>query len=388
MTLLSIEELEEELRLLQAKKERLSNLKGARTILRESVKPFDESTPHEELAERVEKCQRLLGELSEIEGKVQFVSARIGEIESEIDTIEAEERELGTQVKGVTLNLRHDIPLALDRWNQWVKIHHALIMDFNSINSFLSGYQVDSLEELETKAFQAQTGVFSIGKRLEELLREHPGLPGLDELGEIEEVESKFSQLKGRVDSLREELGLIEGKIHELTRIQAQLEGKSPLNIAVAWDDLCEKRIELDRLKEKVRVLTTAYSYLHDAIKEFHVSYREHLEDKATEYFRKLTCKSDRNVRFEDDFSIYVEDGGQVCHISQLSQGAQDQLYLSIRLAVADLISHNIQLPFIFDDPFLNTDSIRLQKIREILEGVDRQVLLFSHRDEFSQWSR
>ncbi|NLG69521.1 MAG: hypothetical protein GX496_08180 [Firmicutes bacterium] len=74
---------------------------------------------------------------------------------------------------------------------------------------------------------------------------------------------------------------------------------------------------------------------------------------------------------------------------AQLSKGAQDQLYLSLRLAIADLMASDLRLPFIFDDPFLNCDDERLRRIRETLDAIaagGRQVLLFSHRPDFTTW--
>jgi len=83
-----------------------------------------------------------------------------------------------------------------------------------------------------------------------------------------------------------------------------------------------------------------------------------------------------------------VEPDGSALAPSQLSKGAQDQLYLALRLAIGDLIAEEVRLPFVFDDPFLNCDDERLAHIRTALDrlAAERQVLLLSHREEFAAW--
>ena len=75
--------------------------------------------------------------------------------------------------------------------------------------------------------------------------------------------------------------------------------------------------------------------------------------------------------------------------IGQLSQGAQDQLYIALRLGVADLTStsDNIKVPLILDDPFLTSDDERLERIKEALQSLDRQVILLSHSPRFADWN-
>jgi len=74
--------------------------------------------------------------------------------------------------------------------------------------------------------------------------------------------------------------------------------------------------------------------------------------------------------------------------IAQLSQGAQDQLQIALRLAIADLVAGNFNLPLICDDPFLNFDSERLAQLQATLTGLgkERQVILLSHQETYRTW--
>ena len=62
--------------------------------------------------------------------------------------------------------------------------------------------------------------------------------------------------------------------------------------------------------------------------------------------------------------------------ISLNSKGAQDQLYIALRLAIADLVSSEINLPLIFDDPFVTCDNEELDNIGVALSRLidERQI--------------
>ncbi|NLZ28318.1 MAG: hypothetical protein GX887_05060, partial [Firmicutes bacterium] len=87
-------------------------------------------------------------------------------------------------------------------------------------------------------------------------------------------------------------------------------------------------------------------------------------------------------------FNIGVIEDGRECSVEQLSKGARDQLYLSLRFALADMLAENMRLPLIFDDPFTGTDDERLENIRKILhrQKDERQFIILSHAKTFKGW--
>ena len=81
-------------------------------------------------------------------------------------------------------------------------------------------------------------------------------------------------------------------------------------------------------------------------------------------------------------------DGLQPRRALTLSQGTADQLYLALRLAVADLVLPSPQAcPLILDDALLSFDDDRLAVVLHLLTELaeDRQILLFTcqHREFF-----
>ena len=72
-----------------------------------------------------------------------------------------------------------------------------------------------------------------------------------------------------------------------------------------------------------------------------------------------------------------------------LSSGTIDQIYLSARLALADLVSEHKNSLFILDDPFSGYDDQRLDNVMRFLKGLsdDHQILLLTSRDHYDKWA-
>jgi len=63
-----------------------------------------------------------------------------------------------------------------------------------------------------------------------------------------------------------------------------------------------------------------------------------------------------------------------------LSQGARDQVYLAVRLALVDLMSGGDPQPLFLDDPFVHFDPERRERAFALIETFARthQVVIFT----------
>ncbi|MDV2887592.1 hypothetical protein RYX45_20680, partial [Alkalihalophilus pseudofirmus] len=62
---------------------------------------------------------------------------------------------------------------------------------------------------------------------------------------------------------------------------------------------------------------------------------------------------------------------------NELSQATTEQLYVSIRLALATTLYENYQFPIIIDDSFVNFDAGRTRKVIELLKKLAGNQILF-----------
>jgi len=110
-------------------------------------------------------------------------------------------------------------------------------------------------------------------------------------------------------------------------------------------------------------------------------------EREVSEYFHEITSGVYEEVEFDQANEVIwarTADGAKL-EAERLSGGAYDQLYLSIRLALASKILGGEKGFFILDDPFLTSDTERLcrqfQILRELTES-GWQIIYFSVKDE------
>ena len=180
-----------------------------------------------------------------------------------------------------------------------------------------------------------------------------------------------------------------EGRALAAREALARLQGSDPIDVAVAELDLADARRAAVRLRGECDALALALRTLDAAVADFRGAHAERLEAAATRYFSAFSGIEDRRVVLDEAFAAHVvEPGGDVVLPAQLSQGARDQLAVALRLAVADLLAAEVRLPLVFDDPFLNWDEARTERLAAALRAVagDRQVVVLSHRSAVAAW--
>ena len=104
-------------------------------------------------------------------------------------------------------------------------------------------------------------------------------------------------------------------------------------------------------------------------------------------YFREMTDGQYEAVTFDlESNEITVrDDSGNLITADNLSGGAFDQLYLAIRLSMAEAIMGEEPGFLILDDPFVKSDYARLKHQMKVLKKVTRagwQVMYFSAKKE------
>lgn len=100
---------------------------------------------------------------------------------------------------------------------------------------------------------------------------------------------------------------------------------------------------------------------------------------KAEENLAFLTeGKYIRILSKEDGAGFLVESHHHIFYeAKELSQGTTEQLYLSIRIALAQTFYQNYCFPFIIDDSFVNFDEKRTEKVIQLLKNCERNQLIF-----------
>ncbi len=195
----------------------------------------------------------------------------------------------------------------------------------------------------------------------------------------LEEAEHRAEKLSGGADEIKKEL---RDKARELEERlgAARREEKEKER---------ELRAEYSALSLEYEAASLAAELLASAAEEFSNKFSPELERRASEIFSRLTGGSFSLVRIKNaDFEVDVSKGEAAPPRGELtlSQGTRDELWLSLRLALCDMLAEDgDELPIILDDVFVNFDDERAERALDYLAEIaeKRQIILFScHRRE------
>ncbi len=143
------------------------------------------------------------------------------------------------------------------------------------------------------------------------------------------------------------------------------------------WEAL---NTRIQGLNQTYKALELALSTLSEASDQLQRRFAPRISQQAQEIFSRLTGGRYRRLTLSEDLSVSTSADTETTLRPALwrSEGTIDQLYLSLRLAVArELTPH---APLVLDDALARFDDIRLEQAMAVLqeEAENRQVLLFT----------
>lgn len=151
---------------------------------------------------------------------------------------------------------------------------------------------------------------------------------------------------------------------------------------------LAEKRAEREALQDEYDAIALAMDALTQANTAIQSRFSPALGRRAAELFGRMTNGAYSAVLLDRSFNASAEAVGDPIarSVLSLSQGAADQLYLAVRLAICELVlPADRSIPLVLDDALTNFDDARCAAALELLleESKTRQILLLTcqHRE-------
>ena len=144
------------------------------------------------------------------------------------------------------------------------------------------------------------------------------------------------------------------------------------------------KKIE-DEAKEKVKELkasSLAIESLQEAYQEIRDNFGPILNKNVIDSFGRFTDGKYSDVMVADNYEMKVRNENNIMKADILSNGANDQLNLSLRLAFIDMIFKSKDVSIYLDDAFVQYDNKRLEKTIKYLVNVNfKQCIIFTCQD-------
>lgn len=146
---------------------------------------------------------------------------------------------------------------------------------------------------------------------------------------------------------------------------------------------LARKRERLAEVQDEYDAIALAMASLERANAALQNRFSPELGKRAAVYFSSLTGGKYEAVALDRAFhALITESGDSVARdAALLSQGASDQLYLAVRLAICDMaLPEEKHVPLVLDDALINFDDARCKAALELLvkAAETRQILLLT----------
>ena len=198
-----------------------------------------------------------------------------------------------------------------------------------------------------------------------------------DELTFTEEETAAFlSRYIRQRELMRSQLGNVQGQTVSLGDEETLQRELTALSQRIA------------KLKTVENALILAQETLETAAKELQRQYAPQIANRAKELVGRMTGGRYDRLTLDQNLTLQAGATGETNLQSWFwrSDGTVDQLYLALRLAVAEVLTPDA--PLILDDALVRFDDDRMEKALQILSelSIHRQVILFSCQNREKSW--
>ena len=164
----------------------------------------------------------------------------------------------------------------------------------------------------------------------------------------------------------REQYTLLSEKIHslelELADLRARVSSPAAIQERITY---LEGELFLSERKHAVYVL--AVEGLKRASEELRRSVAPTLARISGEYMSTLTDGRYTEMSLDSSFALTYKSAGEQRHIDHMSTGTRDMAYLSLRLALSDVISSEGRMPVMLDEATAHMDDTRACSLIRLL---------------------
>jgi len=199
------------------------------------------------------------------------------------------------------------------------------------------------------------------------------------------ELRVEYDRARARRDQVKGDLLPLEGSLDQQLRAAGDL--------VELEEQVADLRAQLGRMERAEAAITLAITELQNAEGEIQNSLAPVLAEGLSKRLPKLTHKRYAQAWVDPaDLSMHVAAArsSRQVPVENLSQGTQEQIYVCLRMVLAQALSpKGEQLPLIFDDPSVNSDDHRCYALLDTLLELSEtsQVVIFSHERRVADWA-
>lgn len=175
-----------------------------------------------------------------------------------------------------------------------------------------------------------------------------------------------------RMEFLMEHL---EGELREKETLLQNLKGE--------YEEYSQEVPKYEGIPMKLEALELSVSVMEHISRQMQGRIGTRLKKRTSQILRELTDGKYHQVDMDESLKMGVDTSEHYIPLEQLSRGAMEQVYFSLRMAVSEVLCQEEELPVLLDDVFAMYDEERLKRALLWLSKSGKQVLLCTcHRRE------
>ncbi|WP_144505588.1 ATP-binding protein [Bacillus mycoides] len=341
--------------------------------------------------ERIEKMQQLYRELEKKVERKSSLYEMISHFEHKLETVigskeysnlheaqsrmqnEKEKRQTCKQLKEKLAEWQEEYEFMQEQLKQLLVERDGLwhIAKSTDEEMFLeAGKLAEKREDADKQVGRLLPQIDLLEQRLTSLsLAEHYEADGYDEklkqeITAAQNCLAKEKELTERIAKHRIEIANLE-------------EGSTYGDLLHEWE---MKKSQVREQVKKWAAYAAAKTVLTKTKQYYHEVHLPRILQKSEEYFMYLTGGRYSKIFSPSEAESFIveRNDGMRFYSHELSQATAEQLYLSLRFALAKTFEHDY--PFIIDDSFVHFDAVRTNRTIELIKEIakDRQVIFFT----------
>lgn len=204
-----------------------------------------------------------------------------------------------------------------------------------------------------------------------------------EELGDVININFNYSyENEDEIDEVIKEKNIrlvdVEKKLKDIeNEIKNRFIGKR--TIPVIEEEIKEVESNIEKYETQLKASYVVSEVLTEVYDEIRSSFGPILNSNVITYFKEFTDGKYNEVMVSDNYEMKVKDDKSIMAAEALSNGANDQLYLSLRLAFVEMIFKNKDIPICLDDTFIQYDDKRLERtIKYLIKERFEQYIIFT----------
>ncbi|MEC1524079.1 AAA family ATPase [Neobacillus niacini] len=140
-----------------------------------------------------------------------------------------------------------------------------------------------------------------------------------------------------------------------------------------------QQKFEFEEAAKEWSVFCLAQNILTQTVEKYKNVHLPRILEKAEEYLYFLTEKQYQRIHLQQSGTGFLIERSDytLFEANELSQATTEQVYVSIRLALAATLYEKYRFPIIIDDSFVNFDANRTKKVMELLTNLKYNQILF-----------